>query len=293
MTSSVHQAREALGHRLRDIRKDAGLTGRELATLAGWHSSKVSKIEYGKQTPSEDDIRVWCRHTKTGNQVADLIAAVRNIEAMYVEWRRMLGTGTRRRQQASRILEANTRLMRWYEPLLVPGILHTVEYAEAVMRRVIEFYDIPDDLDAGVAERMERQQTLYRGNHRFRFLITQQALLTTVGDSNVMIGQLDRLLVVMALPRITLGIIPALAEYRVPTNQFIMFDNRLVHVETVSAELTIKQSREIALYGKAFEELAKIAVIGNAARALITAALENRRHENFQPQTEDGSGQQG
>jgi hypothetical protein len=47
--------------------------------------------------------------------------------------------------------------MCWYEPLLVPGILHTAEYAEAVMRRVIEFYGIPDDLDAGVAERMERQ----------------------------------------------------------------------------------------------------------------------------------------
>lgn len=280
MTSSVHQAREALGHRLRDMRKDAGLTGRELATLAGWHSSKVSKIEYGKQTPSEDDIRVWCRHAKTTNQVADLIAAVRNIEAMYVEWRRMLGTGTRRRQQASRTLEANTRLMRWYEPLLVPGILHTVEYAEAVMRRVIEFYEIPDDLDAGVAERIERQQTLYRGNHRFHFLITQQAILTTVGDSDVMIGQLDRLLAVMSLPRITLGIIPTFAEYRVPTNQFIMFDNRLVHVETVSAELTIKQPREIALYAKAFEELTKLAVIGNDARALITAALDHRRNEN-------------
>ncbi|MGH3873974.1 MAG: Scr1 family TA system antitoxin-like transcriptional regulator [Pseudonocardiaceae bacterium] len=82
---------------------------------------------------------------------------------------------------------------------------------------------------------MERQQILYRGNRRFHFLVAQQALLTTVGDNNVMIGQLDRLLAVMSLPRVTLGIIPAFAEYRVPTNQFIMFDNRLVHVETISA----------------------------------------------------------
>ena len=279
MTSSIHQAREALGHRLRDIRKDAELTGKELATLASWHSSKVSKIEYGKQTPSEDDIRVWCRHTNANSQVADLIATVRNIEAMYVEWRRMLGTGTRRRQQASRTLEAKTRLMRWYEPLLVPGILHTAEYAEAVLRKVIEFYEVPDDLDAGVAARMERQQILYRGNHRVHFIITHQALLTTVGDNNVMIGQLDRLLAVMSLPRITLGIIPTFAEYRVPTNQFIMFDNRLVHVETVSAELTINQPREIALYNKVFEELAKLVVIGNCARSLITAALDHRRNE--------------
>ncbi len=87
--------------------------------------------------------------------------------------------------------------MRWYEPLLVPGILHTAEYAEAVMRRVIEFYEIPDDLDAGVSARMERRQILYRSNHKFHFIVTQQALLTTVGDSSVMIRQLDRLLAVM------------------------------------------------------------------------------------------------
>ena len=286
MTSSVHEAREALGHRLRDIRKDAGLTGRELATLAGWHSSKVSKIEYGKQAPSEDDIRLWCRNANATNQVADLIATVRNIEAMYIEWRRMLGTGTRRRQHASRTLEAKTLLMRWYEPVLVPGILHTAEYAHAIMRKVIEFYDIPDDLDAGVAERMERQHILYRGNHRFHFIIAQQALLTTVGDDDVMIGQLDRLLAVMSLPRITLGIIPTFAEYRVPTNQFIMFDTRLVHVETISAELTIKQPREIALYKKVFDGLAELAIIGNSARALIASALE-RCQKNSEPTSDN------
>lgn len=114
VTSSVHQAREALGHRLRDLRKDAGLTGRGLAELAGWHSSKVSKLEFGKQNLSEADIRVWCQHTGAESQIADLIATARHIKAMYVEWRRMLGTGTRRRQNASRTLEAQTRLMRWY-----------------------------------------------------------------------------------------------------------------------------------------------------------------------------------
>lgn len=273
MTSSVHQAREALGHRLRDIRRDAGLNGQQLAQLAGWHSSKVSKIEYGKQTPSEDDIHTWCRHAGASEQVPDLIATVRHIEAMYVEWRRMLGAGTKRRQRVSRALEARTRLMRWYEPLLVPGILHTVEYATAVMRRVIDFYDVHDDLDAGVGARMERQQALYRGDHQFHFIIAQQALSTTVGDADVMAGQLDRLLAVTALPRIHLGIIPTRACYRVPTNQFILYDERVVQVETISAELTINQPREIALYVKAFAELTQQAVHGPAARKLITAAL--------------------
>lgn len=274
MTHSLQQARQALGQQLRDLRKDAGLTGRGLATLAGWHSSKVSKIEYGKQTPSEDDIRVWCGHTKAEQHVPDLIAAVRNIESMYVEWRRMLSTGTRRRQNASRRLEAGTKLLRWYEPVLIPGILHTAEYAREVMRQVIDFYDIPDDLDVGVAERLERQTILYRGDHRFHFILAEQALLTTVGGVDTMIGQLDRLLAAMSLPRVAFGIIPSRAAYRTPTNQFIMFDNRLVHVETISAELSITQPQEIAAYAKAFQQLAEQAVIGPAARALIVAALD-------------------
>lgn len=283
MTHSLHQARQALGQQLRDLRKDARLTGRGLAQLAGWHSSKVSKIEYGKQTPSEEDIQAWCRHTSAEQHIPDLIAAVRNIEAMYVEWRRALSVGTRRRQNASRRLEADTKLMRWYEPVLVPGILHTAEYARAVMRRVIEFYDIPDDLDDGVAERMERQTILYRGDHRFHFIVAQQALTTAVGGVDIMIGQLDRLLAVMSLPRVAIGIIPSDAEYHTPTNQFIIFDNHLVHVETISAELSISQPQEITLYNKAFHRLTQQAATGAAARALITAALEHfqtQQHED-------------
>jgi len=66
--------------------------------LAGWHSSKVSKIECGKQTPSEDDIRTWCLYSGAPDQADDLIVTVRDIEAMYVEWRRRLRTGTKARQ---------------------------------------------------------------------------------------------------------------------------------------------------------------------------------------------------
>lgn len=274
MSSTVHQACELLGHRLRDLRRDAGLSGRQLATLAGWHSSKVSKIEYGKQTPTEDDIRVWCRHCTAARQIPDLIATVRNIEAMYLEWRRTLRVGTKRRQEASIALEADTRLFRWYEPVLVPGILQTAEYAAAVMARVIDFYGIPDDLQAGVASRMERQQILYQGNHRFHCILGQQALFTSVGDSEVLAGQLDRLLTILSLPRVHLGVVPAFAAYRVPTNQFIMFDDRVVQVETVSAELTITQPREITLYAKAFEELTRLAVYRSQAKELISARLE-------------------
>ncbi|MDT5033592.1 MAG: hypothetical protein QOC94_3763, partial [Actinoplanes sp.] len=64
----------------------------------------------------------------------------------------------------------------------VPGLLHTAEYATCVLRRVISFYEIPDDVDAGVSTRMQRQQILYDRGHQFHFVLAQQALRTTVGD---------------------------------------------------------------------------------------------------------------
>ncbi|MFJ1455130.1 helix-turn-helix domain-containing protein [Nocardia sp. N2S4-5] len=276
MTSSLDEAKEALGARLRELRLEAGITGTDLAKRAGWHQTKVSKIEYGKTKPTEEDIRVWCSHTDSENQVPDLIATVRNIESAYLEWRRVLGTGVKRRQQASVKMEAETEFMRWYEPFLIPGLLQTADYAEEIIKNVIDFYRIADDLDEAVSKRLERQQILYRRNHRFHFVIAEQALHTTVGSDDVMIGQLDRLLAVTGMPRVMFGIVAAGTVYRVPISNFIMFDNRKVMVENISAEVTITQPREIGLYGRAFDTLAGQSVTGDAARTLIRQALQAR-----------------
>ncbi|ALG11771.1 hypothetical protein AOZ06_37225 [Kibdelosporangium phytohabitans] len=137
----------------------------------------------------------------------------------------------------------------------------------------MQLHDISDDLDAGVSARMERQQVRYRGDHRFPFVIGRQALVTSAGGSGAMSGQLDRLLAVMSLPRVTLGVIPAQAEYRVPANQFVLYDDDLVHVETISAELTINQPTRDRVVRQGVHELTQQAVYGQQARALITSAL--------------------
>lgn len=167
--------------------------------------------------------------------------------------------------------------MRVYHPFLIPGLLQTAEYAGGVLRSVVEFQQVPDDVDEGVSKRMERQQILYRREHWFHFIIAEQALQTTVGDDQTMIGQLDRLLTVQGMPRVTLGIVPAGAPYRVSMTNFAIFDNTRVMVETVTAELTITQPREIAQYGKAFDTLAGQSVTGDAARTLIRGAIETRQ----------------
>jgi transcriptional regulator with XRE-family HTH domain len=270
----VKQVREALGARLREIRTDANLTGRALAAVCEWHFTKVSKIEHGTQAPSEQDIRAWCCACGAEGQIPDLIATVRAIESMYIEWQRHLRAGLKRPQTSSVPLYERTKLFRGYENTVIPGLFHTAEYAAAIFRFWNEFLDLTNDVDEAVAARMERQRVLYTGARRFVFVPEEQTLRTRVGDTDVMLGQLDRVLAVMSLPRVSLGIIPASGERRCLTQgSFWIFDEARVNVEGVSAGLDITQPREIAVCVKAFALLQQSAVYGKAARELIQRAL--------------------
>ncbi len=267
-----------MGARLRELRKDAGLDGRALARAAHWHPSKVSRLEHGKQAPSEDDLRVWCDCCGVPGQAADLIAALRNIEAAYLEWKQQLRTGLKRRQKASFPLYEQARVICAYEPGLIPGLLQTAGYIRAVMGLYIDLLQIPDDREEAVPARLERQRVLYEGSRRFFFVLEESALRTLVGGPETMLGQLDRILALMSLPNVSMGIIPALAERRIwPGEGFLMFDETTVQVETVSAALTITQPREIDLYGKTFQRLQRSAVFGKAARAIIAHAVADLR----------------
>ena len=276
LPTPVHQAREALGARLREIRKDANLTGRALAVLTGWHFTKVSKLENGARSPSEEDIRIWCNTCNAPDQISDLIATVRNIEAMYLEYRRQMQAGQKHFQDSFVPLYERTRLFRVYETTVIPGLFTTAEYAATIFRFWAEFMDLSDDVDAAVAARMERQRVLYTGKRRFLFVIEEQVLRTRVGDSDIMAGQLDRLLAVMSLPRVSVGIVPSMGErHSLAQGSFWIFDDSRVHVETVSAGLDISQPREIALYVRVFERLQRSAVYGHNARHLIALAMSD------------------
>jgi len=276
VSSTVQQAREALGARLREIRKDANLTGRALADACTWHFTKVSKIEHGTQNPSEDDLRGWCQACQAEDQVADLIATARAIESMYVEWHRLMRTGFKHRQASTVPLYERTTLFRGYEEHVMPGLFHTAEYAAAIFRFWAEFLDVPSDIDEAVAARLERQRVLYSGDRQFKFVLEEQALRTRVGDADVMAGQLDRLLAVMSLPRVSVGIIPSTGvRHTLTQGGFWIFDDDRVQVEGVSAGIEITQPREIKVYLNAFALLQRSAAYGEQARQLIARAMRD------------------
>lgn len=134
---------------------------------------------------------------------------------------------------------------------------------------------LPDDIDAAVAVRMERQRFLYEGNHVYAVLMEQTALWSGVGGADVTAGQLGHLVTVSSLPSVRLGIIPTRPDREVawPIEGFWMFDDNEVAVELVSGHLTVTQPREIEMYAQAFAELSSIAVFGVRARSLIASAI--------------------
>jgi transcriptional regulator with XRE-family HTH domain len=271
-SSATREAQKALGLRLREIRRAAGLSGRALATLTDQHFTRVSKIENGVQAPTEADIRDWCAKCGAQGEIPDLIAEQRAVSSSYMEFRhasragmkRVLGAHTQEQYEA-------TQLFRIYEHNVIPGLFQTAEYTRSMLEFWFEFLAAPSDINDAVAARMERQRVLYRPGKRISAVLEEQALRTFFGPAEVQLGQLDRLLTVMSLPSVSLGVIPLMRPRSgVPSAGFWIFDNDMAALETPSAAITVSRPSEIALYGRMFDVVHAEALHGTKARELIS-----------------------
>ncbi|QDN64342.1 MULTISPECIES: helix-turn-helix transcriptional regulator [unclassified Streptomyces] len=274
-SSSAQGAREALAVRLQHLRKDAGLTGKELSARCGWHPAKTTRIQKGEAPPSDTDIRTWCAACGADDQADDLIATARAVDSMYLEWRRLHRTGMRKVQDDWYELHERTRICRAYLSNVPPGFFQTPGFATALMEQITAFQGTPNDVAEAVAARVARSRFLYEGGHRFVVLMEESVLRFRTAGPDAMRGQLRHLLAVMPLASVSLGIIPFTAQRTVwPLEAFYLHDDVQAVVETLTAEINVTQPRELADYAKAFTELSKMAVYGDAARALIQDAID-------------------
>lgn len=274
--TNVHDARNALAKRLRELRQRAGLSGRQLAESLSWPPSKVSKLENGRQTPSDEDVRGWTRVTVSEAQTEALLAALHSLEVQHAEWQRILRTGLRPHQNEIAKLDSRTRFFRSFEATVIPGLLQTAEYARSRFAQGITMFQVPSDVNEAVRLRIQRQEMLYRPDKQFHFVLTEAALRLRLCPPAVMLGQLDRLVSLSALPSVRLGIIGFEQQYVVgPWHGFWLLDKDRVIVETFSAELNLVQDQEIELYSRTFDSLAAVASYGRAARAIITRVIDD------------------
>ena len=273
-STGVDEARNALGRRLRELRSSAGFTGKQLAELLSWPASKVSKLENGRQTPTDQDILAWTRATNSEGEKEALLASLHTLEVQHAEWRRVLKAGLLSHQIELSETDQRTKLYRSFEPAVVPGLLQTPEYARARFSQAIAVHRVPNDIDEAVQKRMQRQEMLYRPDKRFHFVLTEATLRYRLCSLDIMLGQLDRLISLSSLRNVRLGVIGHETQYMVdPRHGFMLYNSDLVRVETYSAELNLRQPHEIELYSSTFERLAAIASYRGAARAIINRVI--------------------
>jgi len=117
----------------------------------------------------------------------------------------------------------------------------------------------------------------YREKH-FKFLVTEAALHYRVCPPVVLRGQLDRLLAVASLPNIELAVIPTELQLPFPAvHGFWIYDDKLVLVDTVSAELALRDRDDIELYERLFEMMWDVAALGEDAMAVVRGTIERIR----------------
>ncbi|WP_411108323.1 DUF5753 domain-containing protein [Streptomyces sp. c-19] len=191
-----------------------------------------------------------------------------------VRWTDRLSTGTEATQDDVVRWYQSTREGKAYVPTMIWGTLQTEAYATVILGQVVDFLGIPNDVPAGVAKRMQRQQVLYDGEHHYDVVLGEQALYTNIGGPEVMREQIERLLRELGLASLTLGILPSTAPVDLfPVHAFNIYgDGDRAHVELVSSSVDITEQSELDLYGKAFAALSGAASYGDAAEELLKKA---------------------
>jgi transcriptional regulator with XRE-family HTH domain len=261
----------ALGQRLRELRAQAGfLTGKQFATVLGWQQSKVSRIENGNQVPTDSDVTAWFAATGTPESVASALHdELREIRIEAASWRRQLRTGHQDRQRRAATTERKSGRIRAFEMGLLPGLVHTADYARHVLILHARLHGASLDVGDAVAVRMQRQHVLYDETKSIELLITESALRYAPCPPGVMVTQIDRLLAIASLPTVRFGIIPL--DTQIPVialHGFWIFDTNVI-VETIDSEITAEDPADLDLYNTVMDELWTVAAESERASAIL------------------------
>lgn len=273
MSTDFQSARVALGARLRELRAESGLSGKDIAERLGWQRSKVSRLENGKQTATAADLEEWARAVGASSQAADLESRRRGLASQQRSWRRQLAAGHRSVQDRYVVEYQRTATMRGYEATVIPGLFQTPGYARHLLVQNAELMRSLRDTEEAVHARMRRQEVLYEAGKLFRVLVWEGALHALICPREVMAGQLDRLVGLIGMSTVELGIVPLGAPLPLtPKHGFWIFDEERVIVETINTELSYDSAVDVELYGRVWDGLNQVAAYGPRAHRLIARA---------------------
>ncbi|PWI07920.1 transcriptional regulator [Streptomyces sp. NWU339] len=188
----------AYGKLVRLFRERAGLTQQALAEAIGYSLEQVASVEQGRRPAKATFTEAAERVLEAGGALRVLQEDVDRAKLPFFF-------------QDFALLEAEAVSRFSYDPLLVPGLLQTEAYAQALLEA--HFPPLPDEIvEQRVAARLARQALLSRKSPAmvFVFVVEEAAILRVVRSAAVMQGQLEHLLMCSKMRNVELQIMPTI-----------------------------------------------------------------------------------
>jgi transcriptional regulator with XRE-family HTH domain len=182
------------GAELRKSRQKAGLSQERLAERINFSTSLIGFIERAQRFPSRDFVERCDEAIGLSGELLRLWPLLTR-EASPPWFHGWLD------------VEQEAQSLRTWQPLVVPGLLQTEEYARAVVRG--EPCITEDQIEKKVEARIERQAILARSTPPVLWVVLDEVvLLRPIGGKDVMRRQLERLLEAVESPRISIQVVP-------------------------------------------------------------------------------------
>jgi transcriptional regulator with XRE-family HTH domain len=262
------------GKALKFFRERAGLSQGELAALSNYSTTVISKIETGDRPPAEGF-----------PERMDAIPQLDTRDGLSQLWG-WLKDSARHRAYPGWFgpwpdAEAKARALRWYEPLLIPGLLQTEDYARAVLRGAQA--DASDDhIEQQVAGRLDRQAILSKQDPPHIWAVIDEGVLhRSIGDFKITHDALVHLADMAERPKISVQVIPFTAGARSGLlGAFILADlndgSHILYQETATEGIVTDAVSRMESAGLIFDTLRSEALPRVASRDLIMKVAEER-----------------
>ncbi len=172
-----------------------------------WSLSKLIRIENGTVGISTNDLKAILAHYKITEEerTAELLALSRGARERSW-WSAYRDTSPRLIQLIE--YESASFIIRNFQPMLIPGLLQTEEYAAAIIPNLSP-KATANEVHTGVEMRMKRQQLLQQSEMPLMFFIMDEAAVRRlVGGREAMRRQIQRLLDESDKPRVTIEVVP-------------------------------------------------------------------------------------
>jgi len=243
--------RRRLSLELRRLREAAGLTASQAAKQLEWDTSKITRMERNEwKRPNPRDIKdlldLYKVEDESRREALIELARQSRQKGWWAAHDDLLSGGTYIG------LETEASVIRTFQLGVVPGLLQTPEYAEALMRG---FGTKEDVIERRVAIRMERQQLLDAENPpRLWAIIDEAALVRPVGGPEVMRGQLEHLIAVgRQHDNVHVQVLPfSVGAHAGLAGQFVLLefpeDPGVVHVESATDGLYLETAQDLQRY---------------------------------------------